>query len=53
MAEGLIDEFHLLLTPVAISVGLHLFESVDGAPRLDLLRTERFRSGVVLLVYTS
>ena len=51
MEKGLIDEFHLLLTPVAAGKGQHLFESLDGTPPLDLLSVERFRSGVVLLVY--
>jgi dihydrofolate reductase len=52
MEHGLIDEFHLLLTPVAVAGGQHLFESIEGAPRLQLLRLERFGSGVVLLVYS-
>jgi dihydrofolate reductase len=53
MQRGLIDEFHLLLTPVAVGAGQHLFESIAGAPRLDLIRMERFASGVVLLVYSA
>jgi dihydrofolate reductase len=52
MEDGLIDEFHLLLTPVATGGGKHLFEPIKGAPALNLLRLERFRSGVVLLVYS-
>lgn len=52
MAERLIDEFHLLLTPVATGSGQHLFESVASAPQLQLKRVERFDSGVLLLVYT-
>ncbi len=51
MASGLIDEFHLLLTPVAAGGGKHLFEAVSGAPVLRLVRLERFESGVLLLVY--
>jgi dihydrofolate reductase len=51
MQNGLIDEFHLLLTPVAAGGGRHLFESVSGAPALSLVRLEQFASGVVLLVY--
>jgi dihydrofolate reductase len=51
MAAGLIDEFHLLLTPVATSASAHMFEFVSGAPRLNLLRVETFKSGVVLLIY--
>jgi dihydrofolate reductase len=52
MGAGLVDEFHLLLTPVAISASTHLFEAVTGAPRLNLRRLEQFESGVVLLVYS-
>ena len=52
MEHGLIDEFHLLLTPVAIGHGQHLFESVETAAALDLVDVTRFRSGVLLLTYT-
>jgi dihydrofolate reductase len=51
MEHGLIDEFHLLLTPVANGNGQHLFEGVAGSPRLNLDRVTTFKSGVVLLVY--
>jgi dihydrofolate reductase len=49
--KGLIDEIHLLLTPVAVGRGIHLFESMEGSPQLHLLSVDRFRNGVVLLVY--
>jgi dihydrofolate reductase len=52
MEHGLIDEFHLLLTPVAVGKGQHLFEDIDDAPSLNLLKVTRFKSGVVLLIYT-
>jgi dihydrofolate reductase len=52
MADNLIDEFHLLLTPVAAGSGQHLFEEIDGAPRLSLADVRRFASGVLVLVYT-
>jgi hypothetical protein len=45
-----IDEFHLLLTPVALGAGQHLFELIEGAPQLNLIHVERFRSGVVMLI---
>lgn len=51
MANRLIDEFHLLLTPVAVGAGQHLFEAITGAPQLNLVRLERFQNGVLLLVY--
>jgi len=52
MEHGLIDEFHLLITPVAIGRGQHLFEAIDTAPALTLADVTRFSSGVLLLVYT-
>ena len=52
MDNNLIDEFHLLLTPVAAGSGQHLFEDVHGAPQLSLADLTRFASGVLVLVYT-
>lgn len=52
MAHELIDEFHVLLTPVAASRGRRLFEDVDGARALNLVSTRQFASGVLALVYT-
>ena len=52
MEHGLIDEFHLYLTPVAIGRGQHLFESIDTAPHLRLVDVRRLQSGVVILVYS-
>lgn len=49
--HGLIDEFHLFLTPVAIGRGRHMFEDIDTAPQLRLLDVTRFDSGVLALVY--
>lgn len=52
LRHGLIDEFHLLLTPVAVGAGHHVFEEVDDAPALDLVAVRRFGSGVLALTYT-
>lgn len=49
--HGLIDEYHLFLTPVAVGTGKHLFADIDWAPHLTLLDIIRFASGVVVLVY--
>jgi dihydrofolate reductase len=51
MEAGLIDEFHVLLTPVAVGSGQHMFEGIAGAPKMDLLDLKRFKSGVVILRY--
>jgi dihydrofolate reductase len=52
MENSLIDEFHVILTPVAAGSGQHLFEQIRGAPQLSLADVRRFASGVVVLVYT-
>jgi dihydrofolate reductase len=52
MEHGLIDEFHLLITPVAIGRGQHLFEDIDTAPSLQLVDVTRFSNGVVVLIYS-
>jgi dihydrofolate reductase len=52
MANNLVDEFHLLLTPVAAGSGQHLFEEINDAPHLTLADVRRFASGVLVLVYT-
>jgi dihydrofolate reductase len=51
MAHGLIDELHLLLAPVAVGRGQHLFEDVETMPHLRLLDVTRFASGVLALRY--
>ena len=51
MEHGHIDEFHVVLTPVAVGVGQHLFEGIDGAPSLNLVDVTRFNNGVVVVVY--
>jgi dihydrofolate reductase len=52
MANNLIDEFHLLLAPVAAGSGRHLFEEIPGAPALSLADVRRFASGELVLIYT-
>ena len=51
MDHNLIDEFHLLLTPVAVGRGQHMFEALDQSPPLTLVDVTRFSSGVLVLVY--
>jgi dihydrofolate reductase len=51
MRHGLIDEFHLLVTPVAVGKGQHLFEDIDFAPHLELMDVTQFKNGVVILRY--
>ncbi len=52
MEHGLIDEFHLLMTPVAIGRGQHMFEEIENGPALNLVDVTQFSNGVVILTYT-
>ena len=49
--HGLIDEYELLVNPVAIGRGKALFGAIDDMVRLKLLSTNVFDSGAVLLHY--
>jgi dihydrofolate reductase len=49
--DGLIDEYQLVVKPVAIGQGRPLFEGMKRKLGLKLLKTRTFPSGIVLLVY--
>ena len=49
--EGLIDEFRIMLNPVALGQGKALFTGLPGRLNLELISTRAFKSGNVLLVY--
>lgn len=51
LEHNLVDEFHFLLTPVAVGRGQHLFEDIDIPPQLTLVDVTRFKNGVLVLVY--
>ncbi|GAA3870373.1 dihydrofolate reductase family protein [Saccharothrix violaceirubra] len=48
---GLVDEFHVLLTPVAIGSGTPFFPALHRWLKLDLVENRTFKSGAVLLRY--
>ncbi|HEV8240634.1 MAG TPA: dihydrofolate reductase family protein [Thermoanaerobaculia bacterium] len=50
-AEGLIDDYQVIVNPVVLGKGRSLFEGVEQAPNLKLLKTRAFKNGNVLLSY--
>jgi dihydrofolate reductase len=48
---GLVDEFQLLITPVALGGGRTLFEGAAKRLDLDLVSSRAFQNGKVLLIY--
>jgi dihydrofolate reductase len=51
MQDGLIDEFQIVVNPVALSEGTPLFKGLPEKANLKLKRTHNFKSGAVLLTY--
>jgi dihydrofolate reductase len=51
MQHDLIDEFRLMLFPVVLGSGKHLFRDGIGSTALRLAETKTFSSGVVVLSY--
>jgi dihydrofolate reductase len=51
LADGLVDELHLYVYPLAVGTGIRLFP--DGAPRtpMSLLGAEKLSNGVAYLTY--
>jgi dihydrofolate reductase len=49
--DGVVDELRLLLFPVVVGTGRHLFEDWTDALPMTLLRSRRFANGVVSLNY--
>jgi dihydrofolate reductase len=51
LADGLVDELHLFVFPVALGAGLRLFEEGGALTKLRLAGDESYDSGVVHLTY--
>ena len=51
LADGLVDELHLFVFPVALGAGLRLFEQGGAQTKLKLAGDESYESGVVHLTY--
>lgn len=50
LANGLLDELHLLVHPIAVGKGQRLFEDTP-THKLELVDSETFTSGVLNLTY--
>jgi dihydrofolate reductase len=50
LANGLLDELHLLVHPIAVGHGHRLFEDTATQP-LRLVQNETFKTGVLYLIY--
>ncbi len=49
--EGLIDEYHLFVNPVALGKGMTIFNKLENMLNLNLLESKAFDCGIVLLCY--
>ena len=51
VAQGLVDEFALVVAPVALGQGLGLFSELATPMRLKLMRSKAFPGGAVAQIY--
>ena len=51
LEEGLMDELHIILTPVVLGGGKTVFDGITQRYPLKLLSTQQFKSGNLVLVY--
>jgi dihydrofolate reductase len=50
---GLIDEFHLMVFPIAVGNGKRLFDNFNTRQNFSLIRAKPFNNGVISLFYES
>ena len=51
LADGLVDELHLFVFPLALGAGQRLFPDGGAAAKFTLVGTEAYESGVMHLAY--
>ena len=51
LADGLVDELHLFVFPIALGSGLRLFQDGDERRPLELARSETYPNGVLYGAY--
>jgi len=51
METGLVDEFRIMVNPVALGKGSPLFVGLSKAMKLQLIKTQEFKSGNILHCY--
>mgnify|MGYP003289974236 CR=1 FL=1 len=51
LAGGVVDEYRLFVYPVVLGRGRRLFADATEVPKLRLVESRPFRSGIVLLRY--
>jgi dihydrofolate reductase len=52
LADGLVDQLHLFVYPLAVGAGSRLFDGGTGTRRLTLEGSETYTSGVLYLTYS-
>ncbi len=53
LKAGLVDEFRIMVNPVAIGAGTPLFNGIDHPHTFTLKETRKYTSGNTLLIYSS
>ena len=48
---GLIDEYHLFVSPSAIGKGMPIFNTLEGTRKLSLIKATPLKCGIVVLFY--
>lgn len=49
--RGLIDEYRIILNPVILGEGNPMFKNINDKVKLNLFKTKKLKSGVIILYY--